>query len=97
MKLTRNSELISKLQELLIGKYFLEEDYQYELNALVSKLDVEVNTCDFDFDRIYNAGYGSKEDWNEEYIASIEVEYLTDYDYDDEQEASYIKIVDIFN
>ena len=97
MKLTRNSELMTKLKELLIGKYFLRENYTYEINALVRNLGVQVNTSSFDFDRIYNAGYGNKEDWNEDYIASIEVEYLTDWSYEEEQEETFIKIVDIFN
>ena len=49
MKLTRNSELMTKLKELLIGKYFLRENYTYEINALVRNLGVQVNTSSFDF------------------------------------------------
>lgn len=51
-----------------------EQEYYQELKRIAEKHGYEANTCDFDFERIYNRGYEDKEDWEDEYICSVEQE-----------------------
>ena len=65
------NQLKEELKTLLVGKEFKEDDYNETLlNNMLKDFNVEVNLCDFDFDRVYKAGYEAKEDWDTEYIAS---------------------------
>ena len=81
------------LKAVLVGKEFKEEDYNEELNSIVKDFNVEANTWDFDIDRLYNAGYEEKEDWSAEHIASIEIEFITR---GEENEEKFIKIIDVY-
>lgn len=51
---------------------------------------MEVNTSDFNFDRIYTLGYNEIDDWNDAYIGSLGIMF----DLKDEEEV--VKIVDVF-
>lgn len=79
-----------KLRELLVGKEFYINDYNEELNSILKKIDLEVNTSDFDFDRIYTLGYNEIDDWSDAYIGSLDIMF----DLKDEEEV--VKIVDVF-
>ena len=72
------NQLKEELKTLLVGKEFKEDDYNETLlNNMLKDFNVEVNLCDFDFDRVYKAGYEAKEDWDTEYIASMETQFIT--------------------
>ena len=63
------NQLKEELKTLLVGKEFKEDDYNETLlNNMLKDFNVEVNLCDFDFDRVYKSGYEAKEDWDTEYI-----------------------------
>lgn len=87
---------IKKIKEKLVGKKFIDENYNKELNNLVKEFDLEANTCDFDFDRLYRAGYEKKENWDDEYVCSIQVNYIPVYDENGYHECDIIKIFDVF-
>lgn len=81
----------NKLKSILIGKVFKEEDYSEELNNILKDFNLEANILDFDFDRLYNTGYEDKENWDDEYIGSLETEFITE-----EKEEHFIKIINVF-
>ena len=87
---------IKNIKEKLVGKKFIEENYNKELNKLVKEFDLEANTCDFDFDRLYKIGYEKKENWDDEYVASIHITYIPLYDENGYHECDIIKIFDVF-
>ena len=79
----------------MVGKEFKEDDYNETLlNNMLKDFNVEVNLCDFDFDRVYKAGYEAKEDWDTEYIASMETQFITREEEENEEE--FIKIINVF-
>ena len=84
----------NKLKLALVGQEFKLEDYSDGLNNLLKEFGIEANTWDFDFDRLYNAGYEEKEDWDAEYIGSLDIELITKGDEENEEE--FIKIIDVF-
>ena len=85
------NQLKEELKTLLVGKEFKEDDYNETLlNNMLKDFNVEVNLCDFDFDRVYKAGYEAKEDWDTEYIASMETQFITREEEENEEE--FIKI-----
>lgn len=90
------NDSIKRLKEKLIGKEFKEEDYNKELNNLVKEFHLEANTCDFDFDRLYHIGYEEKENWDDEYVCSIQVNYIPVYDENGYHDFDIIKIFDVF-
>lgn len=90
------NDCVKKLKEVLVGKEFEEEDYYKELKNLVKGFGLEVNTCDFDNERIYNTGYEEKEDWESELVACIEKEFIPVYDEEGDVDHDIVKIVDIF-
>lgn len=84
---------LEMLKSLLIGKEFNEENYGESLTNILSKYNLEPNICDFDIDRIYTLGYEKLENWDDVYVASIELSY----DCKDEKECDVIlKIVDVY-
>ena len=89
------NQLKDELKTLLVGKEFKEEDYgETLLNNMLKDFNVEVNLWDFDFDRVYRAGYKAKEDWDIEYIASMETQFITRIEEGNEEE--FIKIINVF-
>ena len=90
------NQLKEELKTLLVGKEFSEDDYRETvLNDMLNDFNAEVNLCDFDFDRIYKAGYECKENWDTEYIASIETQFITREE-NEEEFIKIIKIIDVF-
>ena len=89
------NQLKEELKTLLVGKEFKEDDYNETLlNNMLKDFNVEVNLCDFDFDRVYKAGYEAKEDWDTEYIASMETQFITRGEEENEEE--FMKIINVF-
>ena len=89
------NQLKDELKTLLVGKEFKEGDYsEILLNNMLKDFNVEVNLWDFDFDRVYRAGYKAKEDWDIEYIASMETQFITRIEEGNEEE--FIKIINVF-
>ena len=89
------NQLKEELKTLLVGKEFKKEDYSSTLlNNMLKDFNVEVNLWDFDFDRVYRAGYKAKEDWDIEYIASMETQFITRIEEGNEEE--FIKIINVF-
>lgn len=82
--------MIKELKDVLVGKELKEEEYESDLNFILSELGLELNSIDFDYDRIYNKDYASNKDWDLNYIGSIEKEYYED------NETEMIRIIDIF-
>lgn len=83
----------NKLKSVLIGKIFKQENYSEELNNILKDFNVEANTWDFDFDRLFYAGYEDREDGDADYIGSLETEFITEGEEEDEE--YYIKIIDV--
>lgn len=58
--------VITGTEDEIVDKYY------DEVHRIAEKYGYEANTCDFDWERIYNKGYQSKENWDDEYIISLE-------------------------
>lgn len=65
----------AEIKKKLIGLEFNESSYAEEVSKLLQNLDVEVNTTDFDIDRIYKKGYEGSDNWDEHYICSLDVSF----------------------
>lgn len=83
----------NKLKSVLVGKIFKQESYSEELNNILKDFNVEANTWDFDFDRLFYAGYEDRKDGDADYIGSLDTEFITKGE--EESEEYYIKIIDI--
>lgn len=68
--------MLKELKQLLVGEEFVEDEYESDLNYILGQNGMELNSVDFDYDRIYNKGYLYNEDWSINFVASIEKEYF---------------------
>lgn len=90
------NDIIKKLQDVLVGKEFEQEDYYDGLKNIVKEFGLEANTCDFDTEHIYNAGYEEKEDWDSELVAIVSIEFIPVFDEDGNTDHHAIKIIDVY-
>ena len=70
--------LKDQIKARLINTALIYNDRREIIENLLKGLDVEINTRDFDYDRIYKKGYEDIEDWEEYYICSIDYTGLED-------------------
>ena len=84
--------LKDQIKARLINTVLIYNDRREIIENLLKGLDVEINTWDFDYDRIYKKRYEDIEDWEEYYICSIDYTDLEDqcnYNYK-------VKIIDLW-
>ena len=89
------NRLQNRLKYILVGKEFKEEDYNEDLSKIAKRFNLELNTTDFNFNRLYKYGYKHKQDWDNEHVASLYTKAITKHDKYGYQE-TFIKIVDVF-
>lgn len=88
--------MLEELKNTLIGKIFEEENYYQALKNIVGEFDLEVNTCDFDNERVYQKGYENKENWEDELIAHIDKKFIDVYDENGDIDRQLVEIIDVY-
>lgn len=90
--------MLEELKKLLVGKEFIEDEYESELNNILEIIGMELNAIDFDYDRIYTKNYLFEDDWDINFIASIEKEYFEKETEENgiEYVTDMIRIIDVF-
>lgn len=88
--------MLEELKDTLVGKIFEEEDYYCGLKSIVEKFDLEVNVYDFDGERIYQKGYESKENWENELVACVDKKFIDVYDEKGDIDRQLVEITDVY-